>query len=154
LQLKGTYTIVVRCKDTGYSTFGKLGTARLQRGYYLYTGSALGRGAVSLERRLERHCRRRKRVRWHIDYLTSRPNCYVTGAVYVVSDTRLECKVNSSLSKELHVSPVLLKIGASDCNCNGHLLGPVWRLNECNLMKRVESVYAQFGLPRSYVVNG
>ena len=151
--MKGTYTIVVRCKEAGYSTFGKLGRARLRKGYYLYTGSALGHGAVSLERRLERHFRRRKRLRWHVDYLTSRPNCYVTGAVYVVSDIRLECKVNSSLSKELNVSPVLLKIGASDCNCNGHLLGPARRLNECNLMRLVESVYAQFGLPRSYVVN-
>ena len=149
----GTYTIVVRCKAPGYSTFGKLGRARLRKGYYLYTGSALGHGAVSLERRLERHFRRRKRLRWHVDYLTSRPNCYVTGAVYVVSDIRLECKVNSSLSKELNVSPVLLKIGASDCNRNGHLLGPARRLNECNLMRLVESVYAQFGLPRSYVVN-
>ncbi len=151
--MKGTYTIVVRCKEAGYSTFGKLGRARLRKGYYLYTGSALGHGAVSLERRLERHFRRRKRLRWHIDYLTSRPNCYVTGAVYVVSDVHLECKVNSSLSKELNVSPILLKIGASDCKCNGHLLGPARRLNECDLMRMVESAYAQFGLPRSYVVN-
>ena len=151
--MKGTYTIVVRCKDTSYSTFGKLGRARLRKGYYLYTGSALGRGAVSLERRLERHMRPQKRLRWHVDYLTSRPDCYVTGAMYVIADDRLECKVNSSLSKELNVSPVLLKIGASDCKCNGHLLGPARRLNECNLMRLLESVYAQFGVPRSYVAN-
>jgi sugar fermentation stimulation protein A len=151
--LKGTYTIVVRCKGPGYLTFGKLGRARLRKGYYLYTGSALGRGAVSLEGRLERHMRRQKSLRWHVDYITSRPDCYVTGAVYVVSDVRLECKVNSSLSKELDILPVLLKIGASDCKCNGHLLGPGRRLNECDLMRRLESVYAQFGVPRSYVVN-
>jgi Uri superfamily endonuclease len=151
--MKGTYTIIVRCKHASYSTFGKLGRARLQRGYYLYTGSALGRGAVSLERRIERHMRRQKRLRWHVDYLTSRPDCNVTGVVYVISDSRLECKVNSSLSKELNVSPVLLKIGATDCKCNGHLLGPVRRLNERYLMRLLESVYAQFGVPRSYVVN-
>ena len=61
--MKGTYTIVVRCNDAGYSTFGKLGRARLRKGHYLYTGSALGRGAVSLEGRLERHMRRQKRLR-------------------------------------------------------------------------------------------
>ena len=132
--------------------FGKLGRARLRKGYYLYTGSALGRGAVSLERRIERHMKRQKRLRWHVDYLTSRPECNVTGAVYVVSDVRLECKVNSLLSNELKVSPVLLKIGASDCKCNGHLLGPA-RLNQCDLMRRLESVYAQFGEPRSYLEN-
>jgi Uri superfamily endonuclease len=151
--MKGTYTIIVRCKHASYSTFGKLGRARLQRGYYLYTGSALGRGAVSLERRIERHMRRQKRLRWHVDYLTSRPDCNVTGVVYVISDSRLECKVNSSLSKKLNVSPVLLKIGATDCKCNGHLLGPVRRLNERYLMRLLGSVYAQFGVPRSYVVN-
>jgi Uri superfamily endonuclease len=151
--MKGTYTIIVRCKDPSYSTFGKLGRARLRRGYYLYTGSALGRGAASLERRIERHMRVQKKLRWHVDYLTSRPDCNVTGAVYVISDGRLECKVNSSLSKELNVSPVLLKIGATDCKCDGHLLGPERRLNERYLMRLLESVYAQFGVPRSYVVN-
>jgi len=97
--------------------------------------------------------RRQKRLRWHVDYITSRPDCYVTRVVYVVSDVRLECKVNSSLSKELDVSPVLLKIGASDCKCNGHLLGPARRMSERDLMRRLESVYAQFGVPRSYVIN-
>ena len=91
--MKGTYTIVVRCKDERYSTFGKLGRARLRKGRYLYTGSALGHGAVSLEGRLERHMSRQKRLRWHVDYLTSCPGCNVTGAVYVACDGRLECKV-------------------------------------------------------------
>ncbi len=143
----------MQCKDVSYATFGKLGRARLRKGHYLYTGSALGRGAVSLEGRLERHMRRQKRLRWHVDYLTSCPDCDVTGAVYVISDDHLECKVNSSISKELDVSPVMLKIGASDCKCNGHLLGPARSLNENYLMKRLKSVYAQFGEPRSYVVN-
>jgi sugar fermentation stimulation protein A len=151
--MKGTYTIVVRCNDAGYSTFGKLGRARLRKGHYLYTGSALGRGAVSLEGRLERHLRRKKRLRWHVDYLASRPDCDVTGALYVVSDSRLECKVNSAISKALDISPVLLKIGASDCKCNGHLLGPVHGLNERYLMRRLKLVYAQFGVPQSCIVN-
>jgi len=73
--------------------------------------------------------------------------------VYVVSEDRLECKVSSSLEKKLDISPVLLKIGASDCKCNGHLLGPARRLNERYLMRLLESVYGQFGIPRSYVVN-
>jgi Uri superfamily endonuclease len=151
--MKGTYTILVRCKGASFSTFGKLGRARLRKGHYLYTGSALGSGAVSLEGRLERHMRRQKRLRWHVDYLTSRRDCNVTGAVYVVSNSRLECRVNSSISKELDVRPVLLKIGASDCKCNGHLLGPARRLDGRYLIRLLESVYAPFGEPRSYPVN-
>lgn len=150
--MKGTYTIVIRCNHVGFTTFGKLGRAKLLKGHYLYTGSALGRGAVSLEGRLGRHIRRQKRLKWHIDYLTSRADCNVTSAVYVVSDRHLECRVNRSISKGLDISPVLLKIGASDCKCNGHLLGPLVRVNGRYLMSRLESIYSQFGMPRSYAV--
>lgn len=150
--MKGTYTIVVRCKHTGVTTFGKLGQAKLRKGHYLYTGSALGHGAVSLEGRLERHMRHQKRLKWHVDYLTSQADCNVTGAVYVISDDHLECRVNRSISKELDISPVLLKIGASDCKCNGHLLGPKYGANGQYLIRLLESIYFQFGKPRSCAV--
>jgi Uri superfamily endonuclease len=150
--MRGTYTILVKCSYRGYATFGSLGRVRLQRGWYLYTGSALGHGALSLEARLGRHERRSKTLKWHVDYLTSRRGCSVTGVVYLVSDRRLECRVNRSISKELNAAPVLHRIGASDCKCDGHLLWPSVRLNDVDLMKQVESVYAKFGLPRSYTV--
>lgn len=141
--MRGTYTIIVESKSDGYRGFGRLGRAKLRRGMYLYTGSAMGSGATSLERRLQRHKARSKAIRWHIDYLTSRPGCTVTGAVYVVSNRRLECKANLSISKELKLSPVLPRIGASDCNCNGHLLGPELRPSTTTLLKRLVNVYCR-----------
>jgi Uri superfamily endonuclease len=141
--MRGTYTIILDNKFDGYRIFGKLGKARLGKGRYLYTGSALGSGSTSLERRLERHAARSKKVRWHIDYLTSQPSCKVSGAVYLVSKERLECDVNESISKELGLTPVLPRIGASDCNCAGHILGPEPRLSRRTLTKQLMGIYWQ-----------
>jgi sugar fermentation stimulation protein A len=150
--MKGTYTIIVECGFDGCVVFCMLGRARLRRGYYLYTGSALGFGATSLERRLERHEKRSKRRKWHIDYLTSKPGCRVRGAVYLVSRRRLECKINRSISRELKLLPVLPKIGASDCNCEGHLLGPVVHLSKVALLRRLVGIYRRVGSPRASVM--
>jgi Uri superfamily endonuclease len=150
--MRGTYTIIVRCWFEGYIRFGKLGRGRVQKGYYLYTGSALGVGATSLERRLERHESHSKKRKWHIDYLTANRYCNLKGAVYLISGRRLECKVARRIYEELNLSAVLPKIGASDCSCEGHLLGPELRLGYAALVRRVANIYRGFGLPRSSIV--
>ena len=140
--MRGTYTIIIENESKGYQAFGSLGRARLGRGKYLYTGSAMGSSATSLERRLQRHAARSKRLRWHVDYLTSKPGCRVTGAVFVVSNKRYECDVNRKISEELELRPVLPRIGASDCDCDGHLLGPERRLTKRSLLKRLVIIYS------------
>jgi len=139
--LRGTYTIIVENRYDGYMAFGRLGKTKLRTGTYLYTGSAMGSGSTSLEQRLRRHGARNKTIRWHIDYLTSRRDCRVVGAVYVVSDRRFECQANLSLAKELKLPTPLPKIGASDCKCSGHLLGPELHLSRRALAKRLVKVY-------------
>jgi Uri superfamily endonuclease len=150
--MKGTYTIIVECRFEGYIRFGGLGRAKMRRGYYLYTGSALGFGAPSLERRLDRHASRSKKRRWHVDYLTTNRDCKVKGAVYLISGRRLECKIARRISQDLDLSPVLPRIGASDCNCEGHLVGPEVRLSYPALLRRVARIYRRVGLSRSSVV--
>ena len=49
---------------------GRLGVIQAERGYYVYVGSALGSGGLAA--RVGRHCRREKRLRWHVDYLRAR----------------------------------------------------------------------------------
>lgn len=138
--MKGTYTIVVECKSDGYVVFGRLGRARLRAGRYVYTGSAMGVGATSLERRIQRHEKHSKTTRWHIDYLTSKPRCRVRGAVYLVSKRRLECNINGRILEVLKLLPVLPRIGATDCNCLGHLLGPS-NLNAEALLGHLANIY-------------
>ena len=145
--MRGTYTVILKCKEPIRIRFGRLGRANLPTGYYLYTGSALGRGAVSLEGRLARHKRRSKRMKWHIDYLTSNSKCQFKRAICLVSSDRLECKINDSLSTKLKVQPILAHLGATDCGCRTHLVRVSQRSGLANLLAQLWTVYSLFGNP-------
>ena len=145
--VKGTYTIILANRRRSGVRFGKLGYAKLTSGYYLYTGSALGRGSVSLENRLARHFRSAKTIRWHIDYLTTHPTCKVIGALYLKSNRHLECAINKTICENLQAQPVLPNIGASDCGCKGHLLRPTSCETEADLLEALRRVYSRFGMP-------
>ena len=41
----GTYALILSCASNARIQIGRLGTMQLQRGYYVYLGSALGPGA-------------------------------------------------------------------------------------------------------------
>ncbi len=138
---------MLACRKPARVRFGRLGTARLGVGYYVYTGSALGRGAVSLEGRLMRHRRRSKNRKWHVDYLTSHKAFRVVGAVYIVSGSRLECRISGSIRKNLNIQPILPHLGASDCNCDGHLFKSATALDEAELARELATVYSAFGRP-------
>jgi Uri superfamily endonuclease len=149
--MRGTYTILLACEKPMRVKFGRLGCAKVKVGYYLYTGSALGQGAVSLEGRLTRHKRSFKKKKWHVDYLTSRRGCRFKGMVYLVSNRRLECRVNRSILDNLNTQSSLPHIGASDCKCDAHLVRVAENLSMGELLNRVEQVYMRFGVPRFYL---
>ena len=144
--MKGTYTIVIRCRQSVDLSFGNLGRAKIRPGLYVYSGSALGRGAVSLEGRIRRHLRRRKKIRWHVDYVTSSRRCMVKAAIYLESTRRLECDVSRMIGERLGAHPLLPHIGASDCSCSGHLMR-VTSLREKGLLDEIWAMYAGFGNP-------
>lgn len=145
--MKGTYTIMIACDSSIRVKFGKLGYAEVGKGCYLYTGSALGRGAVSLEGRLKRHSSVSKRVRWHVDYLTCHPSAKVKAAVFLRSPRRLECLIGRAVSREMNASPILPHIGASDCKCRGHLVRADSSLNAATIVSRLRRIYLKFGQP-------
>jgi Uri superfamily endonuclease len=144
--MRGTYTIIISCNRPLKVTFGSLGTVKIPRGLYLYCGSALGKGAVSLEGRIRRHWRRNKKIRWHVDYMTSNRSCSVRAAIYVESTERLECNLNNALSKDLKALPVLPHLGASDCSCESHLMS-IGGMNEETLVERIRTIYSKYGFP-------
>jgi Uri superfamily endonuclease len=147
--VKGTYTILMEFSRPLQVRFGGLGSAKVEKGCYVYTGSALGKGAVSLEGRLSRHFHRAKKIKWHVDYLTTRRGCAVSAAVYVKSRKRLECLVNRRLTEALGAKLVLRHLGASDCTCPAHFF-QVGGLRSA--LAGTVGVYAEFGEP--CLVNG
>lgn len=151
--MKGTYTIVISCNHAIDVKFGRLGRSKVQRGLYVYSGSALGKGAMSLEGRIGRHSRRHKKIKWHVDYMTSNPRCAVRAAVYVESTRRLECDINNIISAKLNGYALLPHIGASDCTCKGHLMRVV-SIREKTLLQHILAIYSRFGNAVHLSING
>ena len=92
---------------------GRLGRFWFEAGLYYYVGSA----QRNLSARLARHARRRKPLRWHIDYLSVRAR--MLGAIVVSGRRDRECRLAAKLSR--HVARSVAGFGASDCRCAGHL---------------------------------
>jgi Uri superfamily endonuclease len=121
---RGVYSLLIELEE-GRAIELKRGVCwRLPKGYYVYTGSALGRGSTSLEKRLERHLSVNKKTYWHIDRLLD-GSARVVRAVYAEAATRMECKLNQKISSLLRAKAVK-GFGSSDCKygCVGHLLYP------------------------------
>jgi len=139
---RGVYTIVVFVKEEKAIGAGSLGAVRIRRGLYAYTGSGLGRGALGLRGRVLRHLSKRKKLRWHIDYLTSSESSVVVGVVASRAEKGLECAVASTINS---MAEPIEGFGCSDCKCRSHLaLMPFEKIDEC--LRSIEEVYASLGL--------
>lgn len=118
LVMTGSYALLVHVEVPITVAAGGLGSFSLEPGYYLYVGSAR-RG---MGNRLARHACPRKKLRWHIDYLTTARGVQVLGAV--VAPAYEECTLHQALREAGGSFPVVPGFGASDClaGCGSHLL--------------------------------
>lgn len=145
LPTRGVYTLAIRLNRQARLKVGKLGSFNFQKGYYAYSGSALGEGAVSLRGRVMRHLGKRKVKHWHIDFLLANSNASVEAVTAAESDVNEECKINSALMNIDGATVPIAGFGASDCkqNCRSHL---VYIAPE-NATERIVKVYVNlFGV--------
>ena len=113
---KGVYAVLLRLEQPTEFEVGKLGQVRIPAGYCLYFGSALG----GLAGRVRRHLRRRKKLRWHIDYITC---VAVPDEVWWGSCARpAECDWAAAGARLPGASLPAPGFGASDCRCRSHLV--------------------------------
>ncbi len=120
--MKGTYIITIYVLENSVINIGALGEIEFIKGYYLYTGSAMGnKGSTTLESRVKRHVSdsKDKKIFWHIDYLLANINCVITCLYLIPSLKRLECIIASDISQnsDHHIK----NFGSSDCECLSHL---------------------------------
>ncbi|MEJ2407519.1 MAG: GIY-YIG nuclease family protein [Candidatus Thiodiazotropha sp.] len=116
--LPGTYILLMRLPRGQALTIGYLGRREFARGWYLYVGSAFGPGGVAA--RCNHHRRGTSRPRWHVDYLRG------------VMPLREIWFTHDPLRREHQWADILLSnpslempvkgCGASDCDCQSHLL--------------------------------
>ncbi len=115
--MKGSYLLLIHLENDKNINIGKLGKINFRKGYYFYTGSAMGK-SVNLENRIARHLRKNKRLRWHIDYLLEDRDAKIID-VFMFPDKNLEC----FLAKKLSINGEKINgFGCSDCKCETHLL--------------------------------
>lgn len=103
---------------------GALGEFALSAGVYAYVGSA----RQYLRQRVERHMRRDKQTRWHIDYLTTLDASTPRRALLFGLDEASECGLSQQLAASDGASAPIAGFGATDCTagCEAHL----WRLDD------------------------
>ena len=110
---KGVYCLILKLDQDKIIKIGKLGIINFKKGYYCYVGSALN----NLEKRIERHKSKNKKIHWHIDYLSRFGK--ITNIVTIKTEKKLECSLSRRISK-IALSHIK-KFGCSDCNCHSHL---------------------------------
>jgi Uri superfamily endonuclease len=101
---------------------GRLGTFRLQPGWYVYTGSA----RRNLPARVARHLRRYKTLRWHIDYLLASRHAHVRRVLTRPWRAGGECRWHRATARARGATVPIVGFGSSDCRCPAHLvlIGP------------------------------
>lgn len=113
----GIYTLVLFLPQPSRIAVGSLGVIDFARGYYSYTGSAMGPGGL---KRVDRHIQVLKGTkttrRWHIDHLL--PSTRLVEAFTTRTTLDLECSIAKAIGKMLQAVP---RFGCSDCRCNSHL---------------------------------
>ena len=110
--MKGSYILLIKVDLMHNIKVGKLGIIDFMPGFYAYVGSAQN----NLEKRIERHLRKKKRIFWHIDYLLEKAE--ILDIFQVESPQKLECAIAEKLSKQFQSVP---NFGSSDCRCGSHL---------------------------------
>jgi len=139
LPKRGTYTLIIFLSKEICLKVGKLGFCRFSKGYYAYTGSAMGAGASSLSGRISRHSRKNKRNFWHIDFLLAHENVTLTSVIATQTSVKLECEVNRCIKEREEAEIPVPGFGASDCrrNCGSHLL----HFNEKGIKSKIAGLY-------------
>lgn len=113
----GIYTLVLFLPQPYRIAVGSLGEIDFARGYYSYTGSAMGPGGL---KRVDRHIQvmegKNTTRRWHIDYLL--PSTSLLEAFTTRTTRDQECSIAKAIGKKLKAVPCF---GCSDCRCISHL---------------------------------
>jgi len=143
---KGSYVLEFLLPEPSEIAVGRLGTIRLEKGWYYYVGSALS----GLRGRLGRHILGTEKRRWHVDYLV-RLNPPVR-LWYIICGKRLESRLVNMI--EGLTEPVVPGFGCGDLKGDGtHLLYSAKRRNltdDLAVAGRVTEVVvpaAEFGPP-------
>jgi Uri superfamily endonuclease len=112
--MNGIYLLMIKSEKDIEQKIGKLGEIKFDKGEYIYVGSAQN----GIEKRIERHLKKRKKKFWHIDYFLANKDVSISKVYCKEGKKEEECNTADKISK--YGKPVA-KFGCSDCDCKSHL---------------------------------
>lgn len=112
--MKGVYCLIIKVKIDIIQEIGSLGKIKFKKGDYVYIGSAQN----NLEKRIKRHLSKKKKIKWHIDYLLKNIFVKIEKIFYKKAAKKEECEIASFLTK---FEEPIKNFGCSDCKCKAHL---------------------------------
>ena len=115
--VKGAYCVLAHMAERHSIRVGSLGTCEFSPGIYVYVGSA----QKGIETRVMRHGSRKKKMRWHIDYLMTHAEILSVIAV-PCSSKEVECSIAKAMCASEGATVPVKGFGSSDCGCEAHLI--------------------------------
>jgi len=109
----GCYLLFIQIEHSTIIQVGSLGELIFKPGIYVYAGGHKS----ALNKRVERHALKKKKVRWHIDYLTTLTDTELL-YVWLFPNWQDECHLNQNFRRNFSARMLHPGFGASDC-CNG-----------------------------------
>ncbi|MEM1610149.1 MAG: GIY-YIG nuclease family protein [Sulfolobales archaeon] len=125
----GLYIIILSLERDICIEIGALGMVSIEPGIYGYIGSARGRGG--LRSRIARHIAKDKKIRWHIDHLTSRRDVRILSIIYIRSKEDLEDAIADIVRSAICWIPSIQGFGSTDKRSYTHLFRCTCFINEC-----------------------
>jgi Uri superfamily endonuclease len=111
----GCYRLLIELGRDCRIRIGGKGSVSFKKGTYIYTG----RSKRNLQKRIERHCRREKKLHWHIDYFLRKGRI---SEIFLFPGRLDECRINGMIFEEYPNASYVKGFGSSDCRCPGHLI--------------------------------
>jgi len=142
--VKGIYLLVIKMPDEQDIRVGSLGLVHFSSGHYAYVGSALG----GFKSRLNRHLRKDKKPKWHVDYLLRQDEipkrhidnklqkAAIESIIICETEERVECAIAQAIRRKFDSIP---RFGSSDCKCPSHLFFATEQM-ESGLIKVLNSL--------------
>ena len=112
--MRRRYLLIIKIDECETLKVGSLGKIKFDNGYYVYVGS----GGLNTLKRIKRHFSRKKRLKWHVDYLTIK---YHPNKAYIVTDEKVDESTLSNLLKDKYT--YIQGFGSSDTKDISHLFG-------------------------------
>lgn len=109
-----TYRLYLNLPVDQTITVGKLGTFLFKKGVYIYVGSA----KKNINQRINRHLKKEKTNRWHIDYVRKYGDLFY----YETFENKEECELTRETIRTFNGQCPYRKLGSSDCHCFSHLI--------------------------------